>query len=346
MGKIVEKYKKIQRHTAVIENETIRCAEKRSVNKTQSAITSDFIDNYFLLDSSNVVYLSAQKLIKNNDQIENIFRHVVQKEALNNISELDTYMRKLNFSMTDAGVYICQLSAAGVSDWNRLSILGVRDKMTSDKNCKHRFSFAEWLGRFFFYGFEIIEYRTQDSLITFAMMKTGSPKKDVLPSRGWLFRMERIGFKGETMGVYKIRTMYPFSEYLQAYVVKLNGYNEAGKPADDFRVTPIGRFFRKFWLDELPQLYNVLKGEMNLIGVRPLSRTRFNELPEQVQKERIKYKPGCIPPYVALRMPDSNGNIEAELIYLNDKRKAPRLTDIRYFFKAIFNIFTFRIVSA
>ena len=66
----------------------------------------------------------------------------------------------------------------------------------------------------------------------------------------------------------------------------------------------------------------------------------------EAQEERIKSKPGCIPPYVALCMPDDKGNIEAERIYLRDKKRNPYFTDIRYFFKAVYNIVTNKIRSS
>nr|WP_280959768.1 sugar transferase [Anaerophaga thermohalophila] len=161
-----------------------------------------------------------------------------------------------------------------------------------------------------------------------------------------MFPMERVGRHGKIIKVYKLRTMHPFAEFLQDYITKLNGYNKTGKPANDFRIASWGKFYRKYWLDELPQLLNVLKGELNIVGVRPLSRTRFNELPEDVRKIRVRFKPGCIPPYVALLMPDADGNIEAERIYLSEKVKRPLSTDFKYFFLAVYNIFSGKIKSS
>jgi hypothetical protein len=85
---------------------------------------------------------------------------------------------------------------------------------------------------------------------------------------------------------------------------------------------------------------------MKIVGVRPLSWVRYNEFPDDMQRERIKYRPGCIPPYVSLNMPDDKGNIEAERIYLHELKEHPVITDIKYFFSAIFNILTNRIRSA
>ncbi len=205
---------------------------------------------------------------------------------------------------------------------------------------------AEVLGRLVSCGFDIIEFRHLDGKVYFVTMKTHRPDFNMKPSYGPFFPMKRVGKNGELIKVYKVRTMHPYSEYLQDFVIKLNGYNEVGKPANDFRLTSWGKFFRKCWLDEIPQLLNVLKGEMALVGVRPLSKTRFNELPAEIQKERTKYRPGCIPPYVALLMPDSDGNIEAERIYLKEKQKSRLGTDIKYFFKSVFNILAGKIRSS
>ncbi len=61
---------------------------------------------------------------------------------------------------------------------------------------------------------------------------------------------------------------------------------------------------------------------------------------------RVKFKPGCIPPYVALNMPDSEGNIEAERIYMQEKLKYGIRTDIKYAFMAIYNVLSGKIKSS
>lgn len=207
-------------------------------------------------------------------------------------------------------------------------------------------SHAEVLGRLVNAGFSIIEFKIINDKLYVCSMKTAFPEPEPLRNDSIIIPMERIGKKGDKLKVFKFRTMYPFSEFLQDYVVGLNGYNDKGKPRDDFRLTTIGRFLRKYWIDELPQLYNLLRGELALVGVRPLSPSRYKELPEDVRQERIKYKPGCIPPYVALLMPDSIGNIEAERIYFKEKRKYYYWTDVKYFFKAFYNIISGKIRSA
>ncbi|MCJ8292492.1 MAG: sugar transferase [Crocinitomicaceae bacterium] len=129
--------------------------------------------------------------------------------------------------------------------------------------------------------------------------------------------MPRIGKNGKLIGVYKLRTMHPYSEYLHDYVLKENGYGSNGKPANDFRLTTWGKILRRYWLDELPQLLNVLKGEMKLVGIRPVSKRYFQDIPESLQKLRLTDKPGCIPPYVFLDTDSSKDSVlEAEEVYL------------------------------
>ncbi|MEY4110560.1 MAG: hypothetical protein RLZZ46_915 [Bacteroidota bacterium] len=198
---------------------------------------------------------------------------------------------------------------------------------------------AEVLGRLVFCGFEIVEYTEIDNKIFFVVKKGLSGVKSVKPSYGLLYSMPRTGKNGKTIMVYKFRTMHPYSEFLHDYVLTKHGYSTTGKPANDFRLTPWGRFFRKYWLDEIPQLLNILKGEMKLVGIRPVGERYLKDIPEDLVKLRLKHKPGCIPPYVALnRNSDLKSVQQAEREYLIEKTKRPYTTDLRYFFKALFVI--------
>ena len=207
------------------------------------------------------------------------------------------------------------------------------------------FSKAEVLGRLVCCGFEIVDFTEFNNLHYFVAKKVNTPVYDMNPSYGPIFKMQRVGKGGKVIGVYKIRTMHPYSEYLQNYILDINGYTEIGKPNNDFRITGWGRFFRKYWLDEVPQLLNLLKGEMSLVGVRPVSDRFLKEYPPDLKELRLKYKPGCIPPYVALKMQSVEEYLKSERIYLEQKEKHPLSTDFRFFFKAVYNILTRKIVS-
>ncbi|MCW2990394.1 MAG: sugar transferase, partial [Solirubrobacterales bacterium] len=92
-----------------------------------------------------------------------------------------------------------------------------------------------------------------------------------LDSRGPIFfRQTRVGREGATFGMIKFRTMVPDADALKAELAALNETQGIFKMADDPRITRAGRFLRRASIDEIPQLLNVLRGEMSLVGPRPL----------------------------------------------------------------------------
>jgi exopolysaccharide biosynthesis polyprenyl glycosylphosphotransferase len=107
-----------------------------------------------------------------------------------------------------------------------------------------------------------------------------------------IFAQKRVGLNGRVFSFYKFRSMYQGSE---ARRDALESLNEATGPVfkirRDPRITPVGRVMRKFSLDELPQLWNVLKGEMSLVGPRPPIPGEV-ELYERWQRRRLSMKPG------------------------------------------------------
>ena len=85
-----------------------------------------------------------------------------------------------------------------------------------------------------------------------------------------LFKQKRVGLNGEHFDMYKFRSMQQDAEQRLKELLKYNETNEAMfKMSNDPRMTRVGRFLRKYSLDELPQLLNVVKGEMSLVGPRP-----------------------------------------------------------------------------
>jgi lipopolysaccharide/colanic/teichoic acid biosynthesis glycosyltransferase len=207
-------------------------------------------------------------------------------------------------------------------------------------------SLAEVLGKQAYCGFEIINYKYHHNLTYFILRKKEPPKTSPVSTSRFIVRLNRIGKDGKTIRIYKIRTMYPFSEFIQDYVVKMNGYDTVGKPRNDFRLTRVGKVIRKLWLDELPQLFNLLRGDIRIVGVRPISRYGFSCLPQDLQEKRINGRPGLVPPHVALRLTGFAGVIKAERQYLEERERHGVRTDIKFFFLAIFNIVTFRVKSS
>ena len=96
---------------------------------------------------------------------------------------------------------------------------------------------------------------------------------------------------------------------------------------------------RRYWLDELPMLVNLLKGEMKLVGIRPLSRQYFSLYSPQLQEQRVRHRPGLLPPFY-VDMPKTLEEIQAsEKKYLDQcEQKGTFMTDIRYLFVILFNI--------
>ncbi|MDD2331967.1 MAG: sugar transferase, partial [Candidatus Cloacimonetes bacterium] len=200
------------------------------------------------------------------------------------------------------------------------------------------FSETELLGRFYFCGFELIHKREIDGMMHFILKKGSEPRTDQDPTYGPLIRLKRKGKDGKTIYLKKLRTMHPYSEYLQHYVYQTNDLQEGGKFKDDFRITTWGRVLRKLWIDELPQFINFFKGELSLVGVRALSDHYFQLYPEDVQELRVRFKPGMLPPFYA-DMPKSFDEIvESERRYLLRKTEKPFTTDWIYFWKSFWNI--------
>jgi lipopolysaccharide/colanic/teichoic acid biosynthesis glycosyltransferase len=106
-----------------------------------------------------------------------------------------------------------------------------------------------------------------------------------------LFACQRLGRGGRPFTMYKFRTMAPGSECALEELRSRNVAQGMVKIVDDPRVTPLGRLFRRFSLDELPQLWNVLRGEMSLVGPRPHELGEVS-LEDQIHLERLRMRPG------------------------------------------------------
>ena len=121
-----------------------------------------------------------------------------------------------------------------------------------------------------------------------------------------LFRQERVGMWGEPFICFKFRSMYVDAEARKADLLALN---EADGPVfkmkADPRVTPFGRFIRKTSIDELPQLFNVLRGEMSLVGPRPA-------VPNEVAEYEYEHlgRLGAIPGITGLQQVSGRSDIE------------------------------------
>jgi exopolysaccharide biosynthesis polyprenyl glycosylphosphotransferase len=108
-----------------------------------------------------------------------------------------------------------------------------------------------------------------------------------------MFRQQRSGLNGAPFSIYKFRTMATNAEQLKHELAAMNEMSgPVFKVTNDPRITPVGRILRKFSLDELPQLFNVLHGEMSLVGPRPLPVDEVKRFHDLAHRRRLSVKPG------------------------------------------------------
>jgi lipopolysaccharide/colanic/teichoic acid biosynthesis glycosyltransferase len=200
-------------------------------------------------------------------------------------------------------------------------------------------SLAEILGRIFYAGFEVIEFDNQGSQYLITFRKVKEPNLNKYNNEGLIIGLERMSSNQKYFSLYKLRTMHPYSEFVQDLLLRKNGFSKSGKIENDIRLTKYGKIIRKYYIDELPQLINVLQGQLKLVGVRAVSTVYYEALPEELKELRKHIKPGCIPPYVADGLKASFENAcQSEINYLLKYKERPIRTDIIYFFKTFYNI--------
>lgn len=106
------------------------------------------------------------------------------------------------------------------------------------------------------------------------------------------FKQDRVGKNGRIFKCYKLRSMYPDAEARKAELMAQNKMEGCMfKMDNDPRITKVGKFIRKYSIDELPQFFNVLKGDMSLIGTRPPTVDEFEQY-ESRHKRRLSMRPG------------------------------------------------------
>lgn len=107
------------------------------------------------------------------------------------------------------------------------------------------------------------------------------------------FRQTRIGLNKRQFTIYKFRSMVANAEQLQGQLLAMNEMTgPVFKIKEDPRITPLGRLLRKSSIDELPQLFNVLKGDMSLVGPRAMSLRDYQLFDQDWQRRRFSVKPG------------------------------------------------------
>lgn len=200
------------------------------------------------------------------------------------------------------------------------------------KGLNRSYSRVEILGRMCRAGFKIMDERFSHGEFWVLGKKVQEPVREKARIYGAIVKLPRIGYKGKTIKVYKLRTMYPYSEYLQPYMLEHEGLEKGGKYASDYRINWWGRKFRSTWVDELPMVLNILKGQMKLVGVRPLSKDYLALYTPEMQEMHISVKPGLLPPfYYEGKTPENIEEVqESERRYIEAYRQHPLRTDLRY----------------
>jgi len=203
--------------------------------------------------------------------------------------------------------------------------------------CYHR---VEVLGRLFRAGFEVVDESFRHGHFYVICQKLNAPIWDDEPTGSPIIKLLRVGKNGMMIPVYKFRTMHSYSEYLQSYVYKYNHLDKDGKFANDYRIAGYGKFLRKLWLDELPMVINLFRGDVKIVGVRPISRQFYSLYRPEMQQMRIKVKPGIFPPSLNdKKRPEGLDEVqESEKRYLEAYMKHPFKTDWKVFWGALGNI--------
>ncbi len=160
-----------------------------------------------------------------------------------------------------------------------------------------------------------------------------------LDSKGPVFFVHsRIGEKGKPIGIYKFRTMVTNAEELIKKFTpeQKEEFEKNFKLENDPRVTKIGNFLRKTSLDELPQILNILKGELSIIGPRPIVQTELEKYGDDKEKF-LSVRPGLTGYWAANGRSDTSyeERIQMELYYVDNMSF---WLDIKIFFKTIFAV--------
>lgn len=352
---VLRKYKKKQRNNSLTFNPV-------GSDIVANPKLSNFINLYFDLSSRSNYLTSILDQINLEKLTFGKFSSILNLKKVNDIRYINKFFETVNTILPNSGLYLGKV----VTYPNRRSAIlkkyppilnkiiyffdyifsRVLPKLPILKNLYFHLtkgkgrviSRAEMYGRLYSCGFEIIDEKTINHSLFFVAKKVKDPSYDQNPTYAPLISLSRIGKNGKIIKVHKIRTMHPYSEYLQEYVYNRNELQEGGKIKNDFRISPEGRIFRKFWIDEIPMLINIFKGEMKLVGVRPLSKHFYSLYDEDLQQKRIKNKPGFIPPFY-VDLPKTMSEImESERKYLELYDQSPFITDVKYFFMAFKNV--------
>ncbi|MDO4190377.1 MAG: sugar transferase [Bacteroidales bacterium] len=333
------------------------------LEQTNNQQVLDWLMSNTPLNSSNTILLSTADTFNIKSLVTYRYDCYINLKWLNDVLGLNQMFCAINNKLPDNGLFCCcfvpqdeqkkQILARYPKGINYIIytfiylirrvlpkiLLTSRVYFSITKGKRRSFSKTEILGRLYYCGFEVVTEHQIGNVCYVVARRAKQPEPQEHKIYGPLITLNRVGKDGKRFKVYKMRTMHPYSEYLQAYMYDKVGLQEGGKIANDIRVSTIGAFMRKCWLDELPMFINLFKGDMKLVGVRPLSNHYFSLYTPELQEKRIKFRPGLLPPFYA-DMPKTLDEIQAsEMRYLTMcEEKGCFRTDVKYLFLILKNI--------
>ena len=155
-----------------------------------------------------------------------------------------------------------------------------------------------------------------------------------------IFKQKRVGKNGRYFYIYKVRSMYQDAEARKAELMEKNEMKGfMFKMTDDPRITKVGKFIRSTSIDELPQFWNVLKGDMSLVGTRPPTVAEFKQY-QGHHKRRLSMKPGITGMWQAYgrkTVSDFEEIVKMDLNYIDNWSI---MLDIKILFKTVQSVLT------
>ena len=198
---------------------------------------------------------------------------------------------------------------------------------------------AEILGRLFFSGFEVEKEIKNEGVCYLLARKTNTPSENPEPSFYPVIKLNRVSLYGHIIKIHKIRSMYPYSEFIQKKVFEEASLTSTGKFGNDFRITKLGKIFRKYWIDEIPQFLDWFRGKIKLVGIRAMSQHYFSLYPKEYKDLYYKVKPGIVSPVFNENTDGFADIVRTEQKYLESYLKNPVKTDFKYFFITLKHMF-------
>lgn len=336
----------------------------KAINGRKPDAISEWLDKHadelhkttVVIDTDNVE--DIKKLEESKPEI------ILNKRGLSYISDLDGFLTACNDALADGGYLWCHSRTSALKREALMKACpGIKGKLWSvhyyiwhrvfaklnltrwfyfwrTKGKNRSYPRVEILGRICRAGFDIVDERFSMGEFYVLGRKAREPRRVKARNYGMVIRLGRVGYHGKQIKVYKFRTMYAYSEYLQPYMMEREGLARGGKYQNDYRINMWGRAFRSNLFDEIPMIINVLKGEMKLVGVRPLSSAYFSLYTPEMQQMHVSVKPGLMPPfYYEDETPETLEEIqESEKKYIEAYMKHPFRTDWRYFWGIVGNI--------